>query len=231
MTDTAELIACLEEFLGDAEHFELADGSTIDIAPAGKALDGLKAALAAQAQEIERLTQELNDDLDKLLFEKTKATEAAQLAVAAEARVRELGNIQRNSFLSLKANGEKIAELVLRCDAQAQEIATALKMMDQDKEDYDELEERFAVQAQEIEQAKRDAATERTLRLSLEGERNAAEARVRELELASTGHILRIQSAEDRVRELEAKVHSLARQLLEEKADLAAFRRALLDDT
>jgi hypothetical protein len=39
----------------------------------------------------------------------------------------------------------------------------------------------LAAQAQEIEQAKRDAATERTLRLSLEGERNAAEARVREL--------------------------------------------------
>jgi len=51
-------------------------------------------ALAAQAQEIERLTE----------------------------RNGELGNIQRNSFLSLKANGEKIAELVLRHDAQAQEI-------------------------------------------------------------------------------------------------------------
>jgi hypothetical protein len=44
------------------------------------------------------------------------------------------------------------------------------------------MRDRLAAQAQEIEQARRDAATERTLRLSLEGERNAAEARVRELE-------------------------------------------------
>jgi hypothetical protein len=35
--------------------------------------------------------------------------------------------------------------------AQAREIATAHKMMDQDKEDYDELKERFEAQAQEIE--------------------------------------------------------------------------------
>jgi uncharacterized coiled-coil DUF342 family protein len=76
-----------------------------------------------------------------------------------------------------------------------------------------EKAELVAAQAQEIEQAKRDAATERTLRLSLEGERTAAEARIRELELASTGHILRIQSANDRVRKLT--------EALQEMCDLA----------
>jgi len=55
VTAAAKLIARIEEFLGDAEHFELADGSTVDIMPAGKALDGLKEIFAAQAKEIERL--------------------------------------------------------------------------------------------------------------------------------------------------------------------------------
>jgi hypothetical protein len=56
----------------------------------------------------------------------------------------------------------------------------------------------LAAQAQEIEQAKRDAATERTLRLSLEEERNAAEVRMRELK----DEIDRLQTVAARIRAL-----------------------------
>jgi hypothetical protein len=62
--------------------------------------------------------------------------------------------------------------------AQAQEIATAHKMMDQDKQDYDELKERFDAQAQEIE-----ACNELAKEYNALAERaEAAEARARELE-------------------------------------------------
>jgi hypothetical protein len=47
-----------------------------------------------------------------------------------------------------------VDEIKTALAAMAQEIATAHKMMDQDKRDYDELKDRFDAQAQEIERLK-----------------------------------------------------------------------------
>jgi hypothetical protein len=59
MANIAELITQIETFLEDADRFELADDSVVDIWPATRALDELKLVLAAQAQEIERLRDAL----------------------------------------------------------------------------------------------------------------------------------------------------------------------------
>jgi hypothetical protein len=90
---------------------------------------------------------------------------------------------------------------------QAQEIATAHKMMDQDKKDYDDLKERFDAQAQEVK-------------------------RIKQMSLGSIYKEVadRLEAAEARVREMEADTKQLGAQAAATlKASLAAKEAATIE--
>ncbi len=107
-----------------------------------------------------------------------KAEKRAEAAEAEVKRIKQmsLGSIYKEAQDRLEAAEARLGEATARIETNARLIA----LLEQEKRQacwYENAEhegEKGRLEA--------NAATERTLRLSLEGERNAAEARVRELE-------------------------------------------------
>jgi chromosome segregation ATPase len=132
----------------------------------------------------------------------------------------ELIALMRQTF---QVTGDKYFGLAAdRLAAQAQEIATAHKMMDQDKQDYDDLKERFDAQAQEIERWTLSARNNAKFYDQAKERAEAAEARVRELDGLideATAMITKIQRERDAIEAATMRMKSDKAELVISRED------------
>src|SRR5882762_6819359 len=159
--DIAGLFDTVEEYLGDTEHWELADDSTPDPTDAANSLHKLRATLRALAQENERLNGLVEEMREGHFWQNDE--EKAALA-------QENAGLKTIAYQRWEIANSRIRELESERDNLKAEFAVAVKWHEQDAADYNELRD-------ERDEWKMKYESEVRLVDSIEAERDAIRAK------------------------------------------------------